>query len=395
MSKSDTDLGNIPLNKLFESSDDPFQSLNNLSMERCTSYSDIAELSKINENKNELSDQLLGKMTCPFILWKKIDDDFICEYANKKYKKLKKQMTLSDHINLNKIVYYNKYIDVINNKRNYSAKVNDEQIEIVYVSKNWFYEIHFHDSGNFYLSVINKKIKSPLDNIVKTIDQMDKNKSLTQGEKKNINVMKKACYELVNVANDIFDMMNLFNETVKIKEDKITLEQVLKKVNGMYECNKNIIFSIKYDVSIPKYLHICEKSLTKVMIKILDNSFQHTKKGSIEFDASLFTKELYIRSKCPYYYNDLKTCKKNRYNILFKIKDSGEGMNSHDKKILDNYLGIQCSDDYEMSKKYENFGFGLTICKQIVSYYKGNIWYVSYKDLGCVFYFNVICKCHD
>ena len=398
MSKSDSSLGNISLRKTLNYLNDPFDNmpLNEMPMIKCISDSNIMELNKITVKNNKFGEEILRKMTCPFILWSKKCDDknYICEYVNGKYKNVKIKMTLSDYINTNNISYYEKYIDVINNRKNQSVKIDNKVIEIIYVNNNWFYEIHFHDSGNMYLSVINKKIKDPLNHIVKTLDQIDNNNVFSKKENKNVKTMKKACYELVRVANDIVDMINLFNETNQIKNDKVALEKLLKKVNGMYEPNNNIIFSIKYADTLPKYLYICGKSLTKVIMKILDNSFEYTKKGSVELDVSFFTKDMYLKSKCPHQYNDLKTSKKNRHNLLFKIKDTGDGINLSKKKILDNFLGIENDPDFEMKDQYENFGFGLTICKHIISYYKGNIWYTSYNDLGCIFYFNIICKCY-
>ncbi|MHA1558662.1 MAG: sensor histidine kinase [Alphaproteobacteria bacterium] len=65
----------------------------------------------------------------------------------------------------------------------------------------------------------------------------------------------------------------------------------------------------------------------------------------------------------------------------FVIKDNGMGIkNEMSEKVFDLY--------YSKDNK-QGYGVGMTLCKQIVEYYKGNIWIENVNPFGCAVHFTL------
>ena len=91
--------------------------------------------------------------------------------------------------------------------------------------------------------------------------------------------------------------------------------------------------------------------------------------------------DLHNKSKCPFKFIQPK---KGEQNILFKIKDSGSGINEDTCNIIKNILGIDTMNS-------SNFlGFGLLINKYIIQAMGGEIWFKTEIDIGTIFYANIM-----
>jgi len=79
---------------------------------------------------------------------------------------------------------------------------------------------------------------------------------------------------------------------------------------------------------------------------------------------------------------------KNKYNILFKIIDTGNGIESSTQSMLNKIL------DMEETRKsaQKSSGMGLIISKRLAQLMDGHIWYETTRGLGTIFYFNIVCK---
>jgi len=337
-----------------------------------------------------IENEILKKMLVFLIIWKKDLNDYKCSYVNKIHKKIEIGMNLIEYVKKNEISYYNKYLEVINNKKTEIVEDRDKRIDIIYVDDTIFYEMQFNKDRHNILNAISKKIRDPLTNIVGIINIADQSDNVLK--KNNIDIIKKSCHDLMMVSNGIVDLINLFSECPRLTKEYVNLENNLKKINKtilekIELSGKKINFSILYDEKIPKFLYVNIKSVDKVLEKMMDNSIRFTKKGSIALEVMLFTNIVHKNTECPFIY--LKNSKK--VSLVFKIKDSGSGMSSRKIKTLNNVLGIKKNED-ELASDSKFLGIGLTISKLIVSQFGGNIWFNSNEDFGTIFYFNISCK---
>jgi CheY-like chemotaxis protein len=140
---------------------------------------------------------------------------------------------------------------------------------------------------------------------------------------------------------------NTANQYKKIKDG--TIQLLLKEPHDNKECIVNTDESII--IYIFKYL--------------LHNAVKHTNKGYIKFGYHQKTKD----------------------QITFFVKDTGKGVPQEITRHLFNNL---LNDETQINK--HNTDAGLTICKQLISTLKGNVYFESEPEKGATFYFSIPCQ---
>ncbi len=110
--------------------------------------------------------------------------------------------------------------------------------------------------------------------------------------------------------------------------------------------------------------------LSEVISNLIENAIKFTQSGRIELG---------------YYFLDQDTGDQEGESIIFYVKDSGVGIDKSKKKVVfDRFVKII----EEEETIYKGAGLGLSICKEIVSLFGGNIWVESTRGNGSRFYFS-------
>lgn len=280
--------------------------------------------------------------------------------------------------------YYHKIIltqedQIINNlcKNN-----NDGKIILKYIPDDTIMELRIHVNINIQLlSSLSHKIRNPLSNIYGMLTFLDNNK-MGKNEKENMKILKKSCYDIIGVMNDIIDIVNFNCGELKLNTEIINLNNLLTEcyqimAKGIED--KKLILKIVINDDVPKKIIVDKIKLKQIIINMLTNSLQHTDIGSIIINVSLFKND----PECPFNYNDAE---KPKYNIKFSIKDSGRGMDTTRKEIVEKILGINDN----INNNYIYTGLGLIISKYMCNLMGGNIWFKTDINIGTVFHFNII-----
>lgn len=78
------------------------------------------------------------------------------------------------------------------------------------------------------------------------------------------------------------------------------------------------------------------------------------------------------------------SCKQNRNQWLFSIKDNGIGVGKeHQRKVFEIFRRLHAQSEYAGT------GIGLAMCQKIVKSHRGNIWIRSEIGQGATVYFNI------
>ena len=233
------------------------------------------------------------------------------------------------------------------------------------------------------LSALSHKIRNPLTNILGVVSTIDKSK-LSTTQKESVDILKKSSYEIISTVNDVIDIVNFARGESKLNLEKVTLIDLLNQCKDIVAndiSNKNLIFKIVVEQSVPKKILADDTKLKQIIINMVTNSIQNIIIGGIVINVSLFKEK---DADCPFKY--VKPDDSKKYNILFSIKDSGSGMNIFKKNLVDSILGIN-NDPVDI---YNYGGLGLIICKYICNLMGGNIWFKTSTFIGTTFYFNII-----
>lgn len=332
---------------------------------------------------NEL-ENLLENIMIPLAIWKFTEGGIICHYTNSRMDKLKKDMTLFEYIEIKKISYQFMYENYINTRRNQRLKFKGETMFIEPINDTFFYEIHYPNSFNIIHS-LSVSIRKPLNNIISVISMVERD-NLGIECKKILEIVKNSSFEIISIINDIIDVTKFEEKKIILSKKKFCLELLIDDVMGIFEDEakrKNIQLLYYIDQNVPKTIFSNKERLEQMLVEMVKNAIKYTKEGIVKIEISLFTKD--NATDYPFGQENIIDSPN---NLLFKIKDTGKGIDDNMRIILDNLFGITTYDIF-MAQQVNSFG--LVICQYICELMGGKIWYKSDKDMGTVFYFNLLC----
>ncbi|MCC0177361.1 response regulator [Waterburya agarophytonicola K14] len=170
---------------------------------------------------------------------------------------------------------------------------------------------------------------------------------------------------LLNLINDILDLskieagrMELYLENFKIKS---LIDETVSTIRPLIEKNQNTL-----ETNLAESLDVMHADLTKVrqsLFNLLSNASKFTKKGKISLDVSL---------------RIIKT----QQFIVFKVKDTGIGMNQAQMNKL---FQAFTQADASTTRKYGGTGLGLAITKKFCQMMGGDIKVESEIGIGSTF----------
>lgn len=322
------------------------------------------------------------------IIWKIKDNQIICIKSNCE---VKQESLIDDY--LNTITYNEQYKILIESGNKQIINIKNKKI-LIYLLLNMIIEIRLENKllmdDNKYLSkndihilsLVSNKIKNPLTEILNTLSFIDQLK-LNKEEQKNINILKKASYDIIDIINDIIDIININNNEVTLFNEHVKLINILNECHSIISIelkNKNLNLKFNIDPNVPDIIIVDTIKLKQIIINLLKNSIKNTTIGGIIIEVTLFDKN----NNCiPYEFLDTK---QPIYNIMFSIKDTGRGMDNETKNIVTNILS-----EGSFNNIYMYDGLGLLISKYLCNLLKGKIWFKTEKNIGTVFCFNIIC----
>jgi signal transduction histidine kinase len=332
--------------------------------------------------------EIIAKFPLPFAIWKKeFGDKYVCIFTNEKIENLKIGDTLSD-FSKDKM-YVARYND-INDTDEITIKNNGHIIYLIRINQDIFYELHENISTDNYhmLSVISHKIRGPLTNIIGILTLMDDTKN-SKIQRKYLNLIKKSSLEVVMLANDIVDLMNLSQNRIRLNLSPTNIRNCVNDCVDMAKPNigkKNINIKMKISKKVPELLVIDSDRMQQILLGFITNAIKYTDSGIVSIIVCLYEKP---DPNNPFHYIQTTVPK---YNLLFKIKDTGMGIDDEKAEIMKKQLMIK---DTDKLISYKTCGFTLLISRHLIDMMRGNIWFHTHLDMGTVFYFNIIADALD
>jgi signal transduction histidine kinase len=324
---------------------------------------------------------ILDNLNCNVIIWELIDNKFIIKYSN-----LENLININlDHYVLTyNITYKNIYYDILKTKINYF----NNNIIIKYVNDNILCEYKYVNN-NYLLCAVSNKLKDPLTNLVGAVSVINYGEDDKEDLKENIKyleLVRDSTMNIVTMANDIIDIVNLENSKIVLNKQELYIESLIislyKTVSTKIK-QKKLNFTYKIADPVPKIIIADEERLLQLLINLLDNAINNTQFGAINVEINKINSIIHKETNCPYIFDNY-----DKY-ILFKIKDTGAGIDSENIILINNILNINKVNILNIANN-KNYGFGLTICKDLVNLMGGYIWFKTEVDIGSVFY---VCIC--
>ncbi|HID26470.1 MAG TPA: PAS domain S-box protein [Methanosarcinales archaeon] len=218
-----------------------------------------------------------------------------------------------------------------------------------------------------FINVIAHELRTPL-SVIKgylSILELDKEKNLTEKQKKFLDIMDKNADILNKLISDILDLLKIDSGMVELRIDALNLEQIVKSIvkDFMPDLNKN---KQTLDLEIPENLIIegDEQKITQIFSNLISNAIKYTPDNG-------------------------KICIKieeRENDIIVKISDSGIGIPESDlDKIFDRFYIV----DTTLARESDRVGLGLSIVKGNVELHGGSITVKSKLREGSTFEFTL------
>nr|AUN37939.1 sensory box histidine kinase/response regulator [uncultured bacterium] len=237
----------------------------------------------------------------------------------------------------------------INNKIEASAKVRQE-----------------------FLSTMSHEIRTPLNAITTIVSMLSENSN--EEDKKLIDSLKFSSNLLMWIINDILDFTKLDLGKMKLEMNPVKINPLIKNIWRTYEFQakeKGLEFILTTNIPKGTSYYLDEIRLTQILGNLISNAIKFTEKGKVELEIII-----------------LKN-KKKKDVLFFKIKDTGEGIESENiNTIFESFSQVKNS----ITRKKGGTGLGLAIVKSLIELYNSQIEVSSELGSGSEFAFKLKLK---
>jgi len=225
-----------------------------------------------------------------------------------------------------------------------------------------------------FLSTISHELRTPLNAIIGFSELMRTSELDSEDIKDFNNEIYKSGNFLLSIVEDILDVSMLESKSLKLIPKQFSLNNLMNKLYDKFKNNNrypNNDITLKWVGNLEKGQDDFVTDMSKleqVFVKLLDNAYKFSLKGTIEFG--------YI---CHHKYED----------ISFFVKDQGVGIK--DSKLNEIFECFKQVDDGKTTA-HNGLGLGLSIVIKLIELMDGEIDIISKPKKGTEFVFNINMK---
>ena len=221
-----------------------------------------------------------------------------------------------------------------------------------------------------FLANMSHEIRTPLNAIIGMAHLLYDTEP-TAEQKEYLSVLKNSAEILRGLISDVLDLSKIRSGNFEIQHNEFDLAGLVTamvKTFQMCHEDKALEVILNLDPNLQNMVIGDDLMLNQILINLIGNAEKFTQKGKI-------TVCVHIKSR-----------KKNRINVEFKIEDTGIGIpqEKHDL-VFKSFRQV----DGDIKRKFGGTGLGLAITKQLVEMQGGAIRLKSQLNKGTTFIFNV------
>lgn len=220
-----------------------------------------------------------------------------------------------------------------------------------------------------FLANVSHEIRTPMNGIIGFSEIIMAGDISTEKRNYFSKLVIKNSHQLLSIVNDILDISLIESGNLKLRYEKVNINELILDTYSMFihqAESKNIDLFCENNLDDKDCFFECDRSrFNQILTNLIHNALKFTEKGHIKIAYKQIDKM-----------------------IQFSIEDTGIGIENDQ---LDLIFERFRQEENELTKKYGGTGLGLSISKKLVGLLEGDIWVVSKKGKGSVFYFTIPC----
>ncbi len=206
-----------------------------------------------------------------------------------------------------------------------------------------------------FLANMSHEIRTPMNSVIGFTELLSK---LIKDpiQKDYLDSIHRGGQSLLAIINDILDLSKIEAGKMEITLESVDIKQLIYEMESIFSVKliqKNLIFEVDIDESIPKYLLLDNTRVRQILFNVIGNAIKFTNNGKIK----LSIKKTYIDNK------------NSKVNLILIIEDSGIGIKEENLE----YIFDSFEQQQGQNHKYGGTGLGLAICKKLLSIMNGKI----------------------
>lgn len=237
------------------------------------------------------------------------------------------------------------------------------------------------DAANYakseFIANISHELRTPLNGILGYAQILQKNTTLSEREKKGIDIIYRCGSHLLTLINDILDISKIEARKLELNPAPLRLTMFIQSVVEICEikaAQKQLQFTASFAEDLPNAIYADEKRLRQVLLNLVSNAIKFTNQGEVV---------LQVRLVSAY---------QNKAQIQFLVRDTGIGIHSQDLEAI--FLPFKQVG--KAALQTEGTGLGLAISQRIINMMGSTIQVISQPGEGSTFEFTVDCPlCYE
>jgi signal transduction histidine kinase/CheY-like chemotaxis protein len=225
-----------------------------------------------------------------------------------------------------------------------------------------------------FLAKMSHEIRTPMNSILGML-RLVLSAHIPSKQRERIQVARDAAESLLWLLNDLLDLSKVEAGRFTLHEKEFRLRRLLNNVVKEAEPlaeEKGLKLHLVVDKDLPTHMIGDLHRLRRILFNLLSNAIKFTEQGWISLEA-----EQLDLAPCTDQENLLVTF------ILFKIKDTGRGLDSDQlRSVFEAYA----QGGRDSLSAEEGIGLGLAVCKEFSEQMGGRIWTESEPGEGSTFY---------
>ncbi|MCM1984949.1 response regulator [Lyngbya confervoides] len=224
-----------------------------------------------------------------------------------------------------------------------------------------------------FLANMSHEVRTPLNGILGYAQILQRSTSLTDKDRKGLEIIHQCGTHLLTLINDVLDLSKIEAQKMELFPMSFHFSSFLQGVTEIFSIRadqKKISFITHLDPALPAAVRADEKRLRQVLINLLGNAVKFTEKGAVTFRVKLLNTDLGDSGMA---------------HLRFEIEDTGIGISPEQ---LDKIF-VPFEQVGDSRNQAQGTGLGLAISQKILNLMQAPIQVSSQVGHGSQFSFEL------